>query len=75
VVKVPAPTDVNATSILLKAKDSIELNDLLTKAIYSHTLYTDVQLDALFDQAFIQNKNEKKWTDFRIQEICARVKS
>ena len=46
-----ASGEASPVYIDLRAADAEELVTLLTNAIYTYRLYTDVQLDALYEQA------------------------
>ena len=60
-------SEVKSIFINLKAIDEPHLKSLLTKAIYDYRLYTDKQLEALFDKAKQQN-------EFQVEHICDTVK-
>ena len=67
--EIPVVTNV---FIELKAQSEKELEHILTNAIYEYRLYTDVQLQALFDQAQEQNL-ASYLTAEQIREVCQKV--
>lgn len=67
--EIPVVTNV---FIEVKAQNEKELERILTNAIYEYRLYTDVQLQALFDQAQEQNL-ASYLTAEQIREVCQKV--